>query len=40
MITVPARACAVCSKLFERRSTMHTVCSYACTSKAAKAKER
>lgn len=38
--TVPVRACAVCSKLFGRKSTMHTVCSYPCTVKQSKAKER
>lgn len=37
---VPVRACAVCNHLFERRSTMHTVCSYPCTVKLAKQKER
>jgi hypothetical protein len=37
---VPVRKCAVCPKLFERRSTMHTVCSYPCTVKLAKLKER
>jgi len=38
--TVPVRACTVCKQLFERRSTMHVVCSYPCTVKLAKQKER
>lgn len=38
--TVPVRKCQVCPKLFERRSTLHVVCSYPCTVKLAKAKER
>lgn len=38
--TVPVRACTVCKQLFERRSTMHVVCSYPCTVKLAAQKER
>lgn len=38
--TVPVRQCKVCPKLFERRSSLHVVCSYACTVKLAKQKER
>lgn len=38
--TVRVRKCDVCPKLFERRSTLHVVCSYACTVKRAKQKER
>lgn len=38
--TVPVTDCRVCGKLFERRSTMHVICSYACSAKQAKAKER
>lgn len=39
-VPVPVAACKVCKHLFERRSTMHVVCSYHCTVKLAKAKER
>jgi hypothetical protein len=38
--TVPVRKCKVCPKLFERRSSLHVVCSYPCTVKLAKQKER
>lgn len=38
--TDPVATCKVCNHLFERRSTMHTVCSYPCTVKLAKQKER
>lgn len=37
---VPVRQCKVCNKLFERRSTMHKVCSLPCTLKAAAQAER
>jgi hypothetical protein len=37
---VPVATCKVCKQVFERRSTMHVVCSYPCTVKLAKAKER
>lgn len=38
--TVPVRKCKVCPKLFERRSSLHVVCSYPCTVKLARQKER
>lgn len=38
--TVPVRACTVCKKLFERRSTLHIVCSYPCTVKLNASKAR
>ncbi len=38
--TVPVAKCRMCPKLFERRSTLHVVCSYPCTVKLTRAKER
>lgn len=40
IVTVPVAACKVCKHLFQRKSTLHVVCSYPCTVKLAKAKER